>query len=84
MNGLLRDWELIEDGSNFEIISERDICCQCSLSFRNTREFAIHIEIRHEGQAALTRLDPERLQFCIFETNLTGVGSWLVIMRFQM
>ena len=40
VNGLLRSWNLIDDGPTFEIISERDTCCQCELFFNNTREFA--------------------------------------------
>ena len=64
-----------EDGSNFEIVSERDTCCQCSLYFENTREFAFHMENYHEGQAALTRIDPQYLQFCIFETYMPRGGE---------
>ena len=42
VNGLLRSWNLIDDGPTFEIISERDTCCQCKLFFNTTRDFAYH------------------------------------------
>ena len=75
VNGLLQGWELIEDGSSFEIISERDTCCQCNLFFNNTHEFAIHMQNHHEGQTTLTRLDPQHFQFCIFDTDMPRGGE---------
>jgi hypothetical protein len=75
VNGLLRSWNLIDDGPTFEIISERDTCCQCELFFNNTREFAYHFRDHHEGQSALTKLDPGHNQFCIFETGMPRGGE---------
>ena len=79
VNGLLIGWELIEDGSNFKIISEGDTCCQYNLFFNNTREFAFHMENHQEGQTALTMLDPQYFDFCIFDTDMPR-GRRLVMM----
>ena len=45
----IHHWDLVDDGPTFEIISERDTCCQCKLFFNTTCDFAHHMQDHHEG-----------------------------------
>ena len=82
VNGLRR-WEIVdEDGDYFEVISERDTCCRCKLSFLRTKDFAKHMFYHHPLSVYLEKLTPEReiemdhKQFSIYDTEYFRGGCF--------
>ena len=65
----IHHWDLVNDGPMFEIISERDTCCQCKLFFNTTCDFAYQMQDHHEGQEAFRKLPRRHNQYNIFETT---------------
>ena len=60
VNGFRR-WEIVDEGRDyFEVISERDTCCRCKLSFPTTKDFAEHMFYHHPLSVYLEKLNPER------------------------